>query len=522
MNKIVKKSLLIVALIVIILIIAFAILSAKVKSKIEDKIDDLQPNTQITYSDLDINTFRGDVTFKDLNIKILGENTDSTLVIATLEQLKIDDLSYWNWFVNDNILVEKLIITKPNITYYHNPLVNTEAFKKNTSTINKEIIVQQISVVNGKVEILKFSNEAVILKTDTVNFTSSNTTYSAKTEAKVPITMEAFNLEVDSLFYALNDFENMEIASAKITDKSTSITTLHLKTKYSKQQLSNLLKTERDYFNLTINKINIANQNIGFKANGKLFFKAQNTDLNTINAEIFRDKLVEDDPTKKPLYSKMLRDLNFDLGLDNITLNDANLTYAELVKPDEKAGELHFKNLNAKIVNLGNNYADSTKTSATIKAKFMKTTPIAIDWSFNVQDSNDYFVFKGEIDNLPGQDLNPFLKPNLNIEFKGELQKIYFTIAGNDLKSNIDLKTKYNNFEAIILNKRGKEKNKLLSGLVNLFISKNSNDNPDDFRNGSKKDVERDQTKSVFNFVWLNLKGGLFSAMAGDGKKNND
>ena len=150
----------------------------------------------------------------------------------------------------------------------------------------------------------------------------------------------------------------------------------------------------------------------------------------------------------------------------------------------------------------------------------MKNTPLKINWSFDVTDKTDQFVFKADLGLLKAEDLNQFMTPNLNLKLEGDLVQTFFTIDGNAITSKVNLKTKYNQFDIILLKDNGKEKNRLLSGLINLFVSKNSKDQLDNFRNSDTKTVTRDQTKSVFNFVWKNARAGLISAMAGDGTKD--
>ena len=60
---------------------------------------------------------------------------------------------------------------------------------------------------------------------------------------------------------------------------------------------------------------------------------------------------------------------------------------------------------------------------------------------------------------------------------------------------------------------------KLRSIFLNLFIAKDSKENKNNFRWSDVKDVERDPTKSVFNFIWLNAKSGLLKSMVGSGEK---
>ncbi|HNQ28473.1 MAG TPA: hypothetical protein PKL92_11235, partial [Aquaticitalea sp.] len=182
-------------------------------------------------------------------------------------------------------------------------------------------------------------------------------------------------------------------------------------------------------------------------------------------------------------------------------------------------GTIRFSNLHADISNLGNTYQVGEKTNLEIEAVFMKSTPIKANWYFDVNSANDNFVFKAEVGKLLAQDMNTFSGPNLKVLFEGELIKTYFTIDGNAHRSNVELRTKYEDFKVDLLEKEGKRKNKLLSAMVNLVIKHNSDKTADGFREGFKKDIERDPTKSVFNFLWLNAKEGLLDAMTVVAKK---
>jgi hypothetical protein len=216
----------------------------------------------------------------------------------------------------------------------------------------------------------------------------------------------------------------------------------------------------------------------------------------------------------------VLRDLNFGIAFNSVFINNAIITYTEKVKEDTNGGKLLFSKLNAQIKNLDNTYESGEKvTSAKIMAVFMDNTPIDVLWEFDVNNLHDEFIFRADIGKLYAKSMNQFMKPNLNVQLNGEIDKTYFTINGNDLNSHIDLKLKYDNFDVLVLKENGKEKSKLLSSIVNLFVSKNSNGNSENFRHGSKSEVKRIRHKSVFNYLWLNIKSGLLNAMTGDGKE---
>ena len=130
-------------------------------------------------------------------------------------------------------------------------------------------------------------------------------------------------------------------------------------------------------------------------------------------------------------------------------------------------------------------------------------------------------MVKGSLSNFQSQSINPFLKSNLGAEVKGNVQQLYFTISGNELESQGDMKMKYEDFEFIVLKKDRLGVNKLLTAVVNLFTNKGDKTDKDGFRYGSFK-VGRNQDKSFFNYLWINLQEGLVSTMTGHGKKRKN
>ena len=144
----------------------------------------------------------------------------------------------------------------------------------------------------------------------------------------------------------------------------------------------------------------------------------------------------------------------------------------------------------------------------------MDSTPFTTDWSFDVNNTNDTFLFKADVGSLPAEDINSFTVPNLKVQLEGEANKIYFTIDGNNTASQVDLKINYDKFKINVLNKKGDKKNGFLSAIANIFISKDSDKSEGDFREGSGE-VKRDKTKSFFNYLWLNAEKGLKSSLTG-------
>jgi hypothetical protein len=334
------------------------------------------------------------------------------------------------------------------------------------------------------------------------------------------ITYGNFYLTGNDFKWAVNTYDNLRIDDLEVTNDQAIFQGFKFRTKYDKDEYSTLLKQERDHFDLKIQAITFSDLDFGFNDAERLYLKSDKVLVNSPNVEIYRDKLVADDHTHKPLYSKMLRELDIELGLDTIQISNGTIAYLEKVNSDKPVGRLDFSQLDATISNLGNTY-NTESTSIAVNSRFINNSPLKVNWNFRVSDTTDQFVFKADLGRFQAAHMDQFSQPNLNVDFNGELQQTYFTISGGPQLSRIDLKIKYDDFEVLILKKDGKEKNKFLSTIVNIFVSKDSEADKTNFRYGQSDHIERDVTKSVFNYVWLNIKQGLLSAMTGDGKKED-
>lgn len=217
----------------------------------------------------------------------------------------------------------------------------------------------------------------------------------------------------------------------------------------------------------------------------------------------------------------MIRELPIDLDLKEMRIANGHIGYEELVHSDAPAGRLTFDAISATMLNISNTYAPGGETVINAKATFMESAPIALDWSFDTTQENDIFLAKGTFKDLNLSRVNSFLESNLRSRAKGHANEIYFTISGNAIHSTGDLKMNYENFEFIILKKDRLAINKLLTTIGGIFMNDGSKTDTQGYRNG-KMAVERDPTKSFFNYLWLNVREGVINTITGSKKKATD
>ena len=498
-------------------IVGFFFLQYKFKSEIINAINTkLPPNIKLEYSQVTTSILTGSVELDSLSARLF--NSDKNL-ISTLNtnKLKVSGLNLWQLMFNATVSVNTIIFENPNLQYYQKEQELPQKEIATDNTFDKIIRVDEISIINGNLKVYE-SNDAILLTSiDSINFTLNKLSSDAnKLKEKIPFNYKDFQLKAKQLFFNLSNYEELKVETLAIENNKLNLKNLAIAPKYTKEELSTKIVVERDYFDLHIPELTINKLNLGF-TNNRFFVTADTSNITKPNLIVYRDKRVADDLTIKKMYSKMLRDLTFNLAFSEVKINEGYMSYAERVEDTDKAGKIFFNTINANLTNLSNTYKEGLKTVISVNSQFMGKSPMRLDISFDVNNKQDYFLASGQFKNFNAEIANTFFKSNLNAKAEGEIEQIYFTFNGNNVGSKGDLKMKYDEFKFEILNKNNKV-NKFLTAIGNLFINDGSKTDKDGYRHGEIK-VERNTTKSFFNYLWINVQDGLISTLTGSGDK---
>ncbi len=514
MDKRFRKIVFIILAIGAVFIIGAISINSILKSKLEKFIQERLPeNMARSYDDITVGSFGGSLVVTNASLIIKNSEDSVKHTFINVEKLKISDINYWDYLFNNEIHVENISLENPKIVYYKDRQKSSkDTVRKAVARIYKPIFVDRVQIKNTRLVIYEKEKDSTkVYATGLTVEIDGIKVDNGTVLRKIPFHYKDFEAKSDTVFVKVSPYENLSVEDFSIKNNTAIFKNLKLKTKYSKRELSRIITKERDHFDLTLKSLSIADFDFGFN-NNRFFAKSKMVSLNAPSLEVYRDKLVADDPKIKPLYSKMLRDLPFELTVDSLKISDGNIQYEERQKEENMGGSINFKNLDAAISNVSNTYKSPQKTSLNITADFMENTPFSVDWNFDVQNKSDAFIFKANVGSLNANKMNSFTEPNLNIMLEGNTNKTFFTIDGNRETSNTALKISYSDFKVTVLQKNGKKKNKFLSTITDIFISKDSKKQNDYYREG-KADATRDQTKSVFNFLWISVKNALVKTM---------
>ena len=308
----------------------------------------------VTYSDIDVNILSGTIALHNTSIKTKNTDTLQNQSYLKSEMLQIKGIGYWNLLFNKTLSINNFVLKNPQLnydSYKHSDFGKT----KNNANTNKlkTIIIKQININNGSLNVIKQNTDSSNFSVSSYNLTLLGSKIDIQDMVSTPLTYGSFKIEAQNIVSEKSDFETFKIDTLYTNEKSIHIDNLQIIPKYNKEELSKHLSIERDYINLNISKI-ILNK-LHFNFNDTRFgIKATAANIITPNLEIYRDKLLPDDVTTKPLYSKSLRDLAFNLEINQVNIKDGYISYAELVELDTKAGKIYFNKVDASIKHISN------------------------------------------------------------------------------------------------------------------------------------------------------------------------
>tara|TARA_B100000949_G_scaffold232726_1_gene247604 strand:+ start:32562 stop:34100 length:1539 start_codon:yes stop_codon:yes gene_type:complete len=506
-SRYIKITVGIILALILIAVVAQIIFTNKVETALQEKVP---ASLNLTYGNVSTNVLMGKISLSDVSANNSEENIDFEAKSVT-----VSGLNYIPLLQNGDITINELLLEAPEVIY-HQTEKDTSSKKEKKSPSNT-YIVKNFSIQDGRFIMLNTTSDSTAT-IEGIDFTLSNIKFDKETaQESIPFTYDEYELNTDKGHYNMSPLEFIEFERLQLNPDTGEFQQFVLRTKYSKAELSRRLAVEHDHYDLTIDHIILNNWDFGF-GNELPYFHLGELELRTPIFHVYRDKLLPDDTTHKKLYNQALRELDMDLQVDSIQISEGLITYRERLEADVDPENLTFSDIEASINNL--HTKGKGEVSAEINAKLMDNGPFTLDWSFDPQNKANTFLAKGSLSNFLSESINPFLKTNLNAEVEGTIQQMYFTINGNELESQGDIKMKYDDFEFTVLKKDGLGVNKILTAVVNLFTKNGEKTDEDGFRHGDFK-VGRNQDKSFFNYLWVNLKEGLVDTMTGGGKKRD-
>lgn len=467
--------------ILLLLIIGFFVANYYVSNKIKNL---LAEENSLTYNDLEVNTFSGNLNFKD----VLFEASNKKIKIKEID-LEVDILHY---LFNKEVKIKNIDADGLDLNF----MVSSDSTTKKTPKL-EVISIDKINLKNSSISIK--DNSKSIFTTSNLNLQAENISWPLDENFEW-LKNNSLSISAESLTYNLNELHNLKADEFSLEDASIFFKNFKIEPKYSKANYINKISTQKDLMDLRTKSLKISDFGLQ-KKDSLLHISSHKIRIESSNFNVYRDKTIAEDKSIKPLYSKALRDLGFQISIDTVTISEMTITYEELLDKSQKAGKIQFNSTRGHIVNL-HNVKDRKEPSikANLKAKF--TNQSEIYFSLNFEPDYDHFYASTLLKKVEAKSINSFLAQAMRLELEGEIDEIKTSFSGNNSEMKGDFKIAYKKLKLNVLKKDG-SKNNFASLFSNVFVK---NKNVD--KSFSLEEVKRNTTKSFWNYIWtFHLEG---------------
>lgn len=472
-------------------------LQGEIKSAIENQLSDSK------------------IEFESVNVSVLDRSSSVSKPKLQLDNifmeadiLEVKNLSYSDYFLNGKIVIGAIEIKDPKVAIHKKDTLAEISNKQHKPKLGKDVVIKNIHIKGGDLRV--FENDSVQneIYVSLNEFDLFEVKISDKTlKAFLPFEYERMEISSDSIFYRMNEHHNLAIKNLEIKNGEVALKNLSIIPIFTKTEFDRRISKEKDRFELEIEAIDISGLSWDFEQDS-IQLKSPFIKINKADLKVYRNKLLPDDTSIKPLYSRMIRELGVKIKFDSILLKDSQIVYEEKTDASRPPGKLNFSEINASlknITNIGLDSRDFPETEINISALLMRKSPLNINWRFDVRDPQDEFRISGEMEGISADEMNPFLRPTMNIEVTGRIQSLFFNFRGDHNVAFGDMRMEYSDFKVEVLKKDGSKKNGFLSDLANIIIRNNDNSNKLERKNIK---AERDKTKSFWNYLWLFIRNG--------------
>ncbi|HEX8563627.1 MAG TPA: hypothetical protein VF676_11670 [Flavobacterium sp.] len=502
-----KKIVIAVAALLLVVVLANIGLNYWIEKKLPALINEKNNSPYyITYEDIDVSLFNSSIVAT--NIVVVPKDASKGKkagLYASIKEITVNHFKLWDILFSNKIRAKQIRVIQPDISMYG---TQDDTKKPEVNTFfSKVIVVSEVSVEKGSLRTFDF-NDDLTLQVHNVNAEVDGILVTdAILERKIPFDFDTYSIRYDSLYYKPNKFYHVTTKAFTSSKSELTVKNVAYVPEYSRAEFVKAIPAEKDLFAVNVGSLTVTQMDWGFKKN-RFFFHSGAVILNTLFANIYRAKMPPDDLTKKPLYSQLLREIDFDLKVDTLAIRNSSLEYEEEKTFEKGAGLLTFRkfNLYARHINSGFGMKKVPDVQIKVNCLFMGASPMNVNWRLNPLDRSDSFNINGSIRNFPAEQLTPFTKPYMNVTAKGILNQVSFDITGNDDIAKGEVSLDYDDLKFTIYRKKdSKKKNKILSAVANLFVKNDSKEEVKD----AEIEVERTKEKSFFNFFWKCVAEGL-------------
>lgn len=521
-----KIFLLVIFLLLILVIVANLITSRKIRKELEKLIvNQVSTELVVSFNSVRVNLVSGSLIIKD--IVILTKNKDKNHAIeCRIPRIKIGGFHIRPYLKNKIVEVDRLIINEPQWELGKDFKPESSKKGENKNPLVK-IIIHDIHVKDADFALNSKERKDVNLENLTVKL--EDLKYRLDKTDREKLSYNDLQIEFDKAGFYTGDgmyFISTGNFSLNRTKDGAIVKDIILKPLYEKYKFSEKLGYQTDRFDVQLKELKLTGIPIEQYFKDKSV-KIKEIELSDVNADVFRNKLLEIPPNHYPaMPQQALLKLPFKLCVDTIRLKNAYVKYSEHVKGADVAGYIFFSDLNGLIHNLNNspqffNVKNNIDVFAT--GSFMGKALARAKIDFMVISDSCDFDFTGSMGAIPMGEFNAMTVPNASLRIDdGELDNLSCKFTGTCTTSSGEVEIHYHDLKVGVLKSSADNEvteKKLLSFIFNTAIRTSNPPGNKEKPYIAVAGFDRNMHKGILNFVWKSIFSGIKETVT-PGKKN--
>lgn len=272
---------------------------------------------------------------------------------------------------------------------------------------------------------------------------------------------------------------------------------------------------QTDWINLTTERLEL----VDLDFDGLLYqqkIKAAEMLVDSLHMEIFRDKRLPFPKNQRPpVPQQLLKDFNYYVWLDSISLTRSFVQYEEHALGGRDAGRIYFSELQAKAYSVSNDSAflsSGALTRLNAEAKVMGAGALKANFEFDLGSAKNAYTYKASLGPMDLTLFNPMME---NVAFakvkKGQVNSLNFNVTANDDFAVGRMRFYYRHLKISLVAPdadRPGFKRSVGSALANAFVINTANPKFIFPRTGNIY-FERRPSRSIFNYWAYTAFSGL-------------
>lgn len=292
-----------------------------------------------------------------------------------------------------------------------------------------------------------------------------------------------------------------------------------VKPEVSQVEFGRRLGYQTDWMDVKANVIRLSGINIPLLLLSEQF-EAEKLTLDGVELDDYRDKRNPPRKNWRPLMPhEALTQMNMHIRIDSVFVNNGKITYSE--QTGDKPGRIFFSQVDLKAGPLSNDsvmMAKGFNMQVRATAKLLGSGNMALAIEFPMPAKNGNFIFSGQLTGLDMTQLNPFISAMFPAKIiSGHVDKLsIMPVYANSHHAKGKLILYYRDLKMDLPPQTDKKwesiKKSVLSWAANTYVASSNPSNNGKLREGIIY-VERDASKSIFNYLWKSVFSGVKSTV---------